>query len=213
MSRAREPVCRCGCCVGGKGSQGRVWGVFLAVCIMGLWAARAVAAGGGEHGEGHAASAFDLVFPVINFLLFVYVLKRAGGDAIRRYLEERRAQIIAALEAAAAAKGEAERLHAAVGERLGQVEAEAENLRRDLRASAEVGRGRRLKGASDAVARIKRDAELVADQEVRAAAAALRDETVNAAVAATVALLRRQIKGADQERFLADFVQEMQANR
>jgi F-type H+-transporting ATPase subunit b len=156
---------------------------------------------------------FDLVFPVINFLLFVYLLKRAGGDTIRRYLQERRAQVIAALDAAAAAKAEADGFHAELRERLEQVQEEAGNLRRDLCASAELQRDRRLKGARDAVTRIKKDAQLVAEQEVRAATAALRDETVNAAVAETVALLRRQIRDADQERFLGDFVREVQADR
>ena len=93
------------------------------------------------------------------------------------------------------------------------VAGEAETVRRDLIASAELERDRRLKAAGDAVARMKRDAQLVADQEVRAASAALRDETVKAAVAETVALLRRQIKDADQERFVGDFVQEVQAGR
>ncbi len=184
----------------------------MALCVVALCGASAVAGGGG-HGEEHAASVFDLVFPVINFLLFVYLLKRAGGDTIRNYLQERRAQVISALDAAAAAKAEADRLHAELRERLGQVQEEAENLRRDLCASAELQRDRRLKGARDAVARIKKDAQLVAEQEVRAATAALRDETVNAAVAETVALLRRQIRDADQERFLGDFVREVQAGR
>ena len=179
---------------------------------MALCGARVVA-GGGSHGEEHAASVFDLVFPVINFLLFVYLLKRAGGDTIRNYLQERRAQLILALDAAAAAKAEADGLHAELRERLGQVQKEAENLRRDLCASAELQRDRRLKGVRDAVARIKSDAQLVAEQEVRAATAALRDETVNAAVAETVALLRRQIRDADQERFLGDFMREVQGDR
>lgn len=177
-----------------------------------VFAATSLAAGGG-HGEEGATSLFDLVFPVINFLLFAYLLKWGAGDSIRSYLQERRAQIISALDAAGKAKAEADQLHADVRERLGQVETESEALGRDLRAAAELERERRLKAASDAVARIKRDTQLVADEEVRAASAALRDETVKAAVAETVALLRRQIKDADQARFLGDFVQDVQADR
>ena len=193
------------------GSQ-RVGRILLALCVVALCGARAVA-GAGSHGEEHAASVFDLVFPVINFLLFVYLLKRAGGDTIRNYLQERRAQVISALDAAAAAKADAERLYGELRERLGGVEEEAENLRRDLCVSAELQRDRRLKEARDAVARIKSDGQLGAEQEVRAATVALRDEMVNAAVAETVALLRRQIRDADQERFLGDFVREVQADR
>jgi F0F1-type ATP synthase membrane subunit b/b' len=186
--------------------------VAVTLAVVAVSATGAVAAGGG-HGEEHATSPFDLIFPIINFLLFVFLLKYAGGESIRSYLQERRAQVIAALDTAGAAKSEAEQLHAEVRGRLARVAEEAETVRRDLVASAELERERRIKAAGDAVGRMKSDAQLVADQEVRAASAALRDETVKAAVAETVALLRRQIKDADQERFVGDFVREVQAGR
>jgi F0F1-type ATP synthase membrane subunit b/b' len=186
--------------------------VAVALAVVGLSATVAVAAGGG-HGEEHATSPFDLVFPIINFLLFVFLLKFAGCDSIRSYLQERRAQVLAALDTAGAAKAEAEQLHAEVRERLSRVAQEAETVRRDLVASAELERERRIKAAGDAVDRMKSDTQLVADQEVRAASEALRDETVKAAVAETIALLRRQIKEPDQERFVVDFVQEVRAGR
>ena len=51
--------------------------------------------------------------------------------------------------------------------------------------------------------------ELVADQEARTAQAQLRAETVGAAIDETLALLRRQIKTPDQERFMSEFVSSL----
>lgn len=186
------------------------WGaVCYALCGVGLCVTRAVAASGG-HQEDHAASPLDLVFPAINFLLFAYLIRRAGGDTVRSYLRQRRREVVQALDAAARAKAEADQVHADVRARLGQVEEEAKRLRADMRAAAELDRERRLTAARQAVGRIVSDARLGAEHEVRAAVAALRDETVRGAVVETVALLRRQIKDADQERFVGDFVQGVQ---
>jgi F-type H+-transporting ATPase subunit b len=163
------------------------------------------------HDGGHAPSLSELIFPTINFLLFVYLLRRAGGGAIRNTLVRRREDIVSALQAAAKAKEDAVGAYEEARLQLAGLPQQATHLREEMRAAAESERARRLKVATEVAARISSDAHQVADQEVRAARLALREETVRAAFEQTVALLRRQIKSADQERFLGEFAASVQA--
>jgi len=163
------------------------------------------------HGNSHGPSISDLIFPAINFLLFLLLLRWAVGGAIRDYLAQRREEIVATLQEASAAKEAAARAHAEAKAQLAQVDEEVQRLRDDLRRVAHAEREHRLEVATEVAGRIAGDARLVAEQEERAARSALREETVRAAVAETIALLRRQIKGADQDRFMDDFASEVQA--
>ncbi len=167
----------------------------------------------GAHAPHHAPSISDLLYPGINFLLFAILVWWAGAAAIRDYLRDRRATIVGALEHAATGKRDAERAHAEVSAQLARADAEAESLRKDMRAMAEVELERRHKLAAESATRIKTDARVAAEQQGRAAQAALREETVRAAVEETLAVLRRQIKAPDQERFVGDFVAEMGRRR
>jgi F0F1-type ATP synthase membrane subunit b/b' len=144
-------------------------------------------------------------------LLFLLVLRWAGGDAIGTFLRQRRADVVSALDAAAAAMAAAEQAHAETGVQLAGVERETELLRAEMRAVAERERARRREFATKSAARISADARLIAEHESRAARAAIRNETVTAAVTETVALLRRQIRDPDQQRFLADFLDHVHA--
>jgi F-type H+-transporting ATPase subunit b len=182
--------------------------VLVGVCVSVVVGGSGVALAAGGHGE-HAPSIGDLFFPAINFLLFLYVLRRAGAGAIRDYLTERRTELVEALDTAAKAKVAAEQAHAEARAQLGKVEQEVARLRADMREVTEGECRRRRQIAAEAATRIAEDAKLVADQESRSARMELRNETVKAAIVETMALLRRQIKGGDQERFLSDFVGEM----
>jgi F-type H+-transporting ATPase subunit b len=185
-------------------------GVAALMCIL---AGATLASAAGGHGEGHHPSASDLLFPAINFLLFVYLIRRAGSGAVRDALSSRRAAMMAAIEAAEQAKREAERAHAEARAQFERGSRDAAQIREDMQAVARLERERRQKIVEETAARMKADARMIADQEVRAARAALRAETVHAAVAETLAVLRRQLKDADQERFVADFVSGLGAAR
>jgi F-type H+-transporting ATPase subunit b len=188
---------------GGPTRRGAIAGVTaLLIALCGV----AVAAETGHPSEHHVPSLADLLFPAINFLIFVYLIRRAGAGAVRNYLQNRRSEIVAALENAATTKRDAEREHAEMRTRLGRVEADAEGIRKDVRAVAELERDRRHELAVELAERIRNDARVMAEQGVRAARATVREETVRAAVAETLAVLRRQIKESDQDRFVREFV-------
>lgn len=188
------------------------WAPLILASLLLLWPLQALAAEQGEgEGHGHSPSVRDLIYPALNIGLFLYLLRRAGRGSVRTYLEDRRTQLMAAFDEAASAHRQSAQAHAAMRSKLDGADAEIAQIRADMRAIADGEQERRRKLVSDAAQRITRDARMIADHEAQAALAALREETVNAAVAETLSLLRRQIKGPDQERFLGDFVGQLRA--
>jgi F0F1-type ATP synthase membrane subunit b/b' len=177
--------------------------VRLLVIVCGAVDVAYAAGTGAEHAE---PSLSDLFFPVINLLLFVWLVRRTGGGAIRAYLHARQQQISSDLEAAERAVGEARQTYEEIRTRFGRAAEDAEGIRADMRAMATVEGERRRNLVNGTVERIRADASAISEQEVRAARMVLRRETVQAAVTETMAVLRRRITSSDQDRFVADFM-------
>jgi F0F1-type ATP synthase membrane subunit b/b' len=55
--------------------------------------------------------------------------------------------------------------------------------------------------------KIKKDANFLADQEVKIARQKMREEMANQAATTARELVRRNISGADQSRLVAEFIQ------
>jgi F-type H+-transporting ATPase subunit b len=188
-------------------SRARVrFGALLQGASSLLLAVPAMAASGGEGGHGPSWTLTILGF--VNFAIYAYVLYRFAWPPIVKYLKERRASVVEALEAAARAHAEAEALKAEFEEKLKNVEADAARARDEL---MEIARGEAdhlLEEAKRSADRIRRDAQLVADQEVARARRELQEEA--AQLIATIAgeLVSRQLTADDQTRFVQSFLDE-----
>jgi len=158
--------------------------------------------GGAEHHPGIGT----LLWPVLNFVLFVVLLVRFLGGPIREFFRERTERLRQALEAGARARREAEALRAELARDVERLPELCDRLRADLRATAERERDTLLTLAREAAARIRRDAELVIRNEYAAAREALRAEVIEEAVRQATVLLREAIRPDDQEKFVRDFV-------
>lgn len=188
-------------------SRARVrFGALLQGASSLLLAVPAMAASGGEGGHGPSWTLTILGF--VNFAIYAYVMYRFAWPPIVKYLKERRASVVEALEAAARAHAEAEALKAEFEEKLKNVEADAARARDEL---MEIARGEAdhlLEEAKRSADRIRRDAQLVADQEVARARRELQEEA--AQLIATIAgeLVSRQLTADDQTRFVQSFLDE-----
>ncbi|MEK7782619.1 MAG: ATP synthase F0 subunit B [Candidatus Binatota bacterium] len=60
--------------------------------------------------EEHAASVTEIIFPLINFLIFLYLIKRFLLPVVRSHLRSRREQIVSALGEADESKRRAEEM-------------------------------------------------------------------------------------------------------
>ncbi|MGH7769772.1 MAG: hypothetical protein ACREQP_20180 [Candidatus Binatia bacterium] len=181
----------------------RLAGLLLAA----LGAAPAAAA------EEHAASVTELFFPLVNFLIFLYLIKRFGMPLVRDYFKARREGIAAAIREADEAKQRADALARDYQNRLARLAEETRAIRESLRADGEREKAKLLAEAQEIAARIKTDADLLAEQEVRLARQTLRREIVDAARAAAEKIIRQNLSPVDQKRMVAEFLAEVGAAR
>ncbi|HEY3301906.1 MAG TPA: ATP synthase F0 subunit B [Candidatus Binatia bacterium] len=181
--------------------------VFAALFLSLVWAMPAVAA------EEHAASVTELVFPLINFLIFLYLIKRFGLPLVGDYLRSRREGIAASIREADEAKQRADALARDYKSRLARLAEETRGIRESLRAVGEREKAKLLAEAQEIAARIKSDADLLAEQEVRLARQGLRREIVDVARAAAEKIIQQNFSAADQKRMVAEFLTEVGAAR
>ncbi len=158
-----------------------------------------------EH-AAHHATVGDLLWPALNFAIFVAVLVRFLRPAAVEYFRARAARLREALQAGARAGAEAEALRATLARDVENLPALRAQLRADLRATAEREREALLALGRTAAERMRSDARLLAEHEFAAARAALRAEVIEEAVRQATALIRQAIRPEDQERFVREFV-------
>jgi F-type H+-transporting ATPase subunit b len=176
---------------------------FMALLLTLLWAAPAAAA------EEHAPAIGQLLFPLINFLIFVYLLKRYALPLARDYLKSRREQVIAALKESGEAKQRAEALLRDYKGRLQRLDQETRQIRDALKAEGEREKTRLLAEAEESAARINADADFLADQETKLARQELRREIARAAQASAGKLVQDNLTAADRRRMVEEFLSEV----
>ena len=173
-----------------------------------LFLAQAWAAAAAEAGE-HAASVTQLVFPLINFLIFLYLLKRYLLPFAKDYFRSRRAEIAGAVKEAEEAKQRAEALLSDYRSRIARLDDETREIREALRAEGDREKTKLLAEAEELATRIKTDADFLADQEVKAARQELRREIARMAEAAAERLVQSHLTAVDQKRMVAEFMREI----
>lgn len=175
---------------------------FATGALLAFFPALAFAAEGGEQQGSWVA----LIFYIINFSLFVWLIRRYGGPQITEFFRNRARTIRHNISEATAALEEARKLEARARGLAAGLEAEKRKLAADIDLETAHQSKRIEEMAREAIQRIQRDHEL--------SLAALREagqRRVRAALAAaaeTMAreLVERDFKPTDQVRLLGGFV-------
>ncbi len=186
--------------------MGSVWSVLLGLLLS---LSPTFAAAAAEHGSGGAGQLGDLVYPLLNFLVFAYIVRRYGWPAVRTYLEERQGRVVEEQARGKTALEQAEARRAAAQERAQRLHLEREHLRQEVVGAAERLRDRVLRAAEESARRIARDAELVQAQERRAAMQQVRARLAAETVRAAEDLLVERISERDHERFRSLLLEEV----
>jgi F-type H+-transporting ATPase subunit b len=159
-------------------------------------------------GEHHAPSWSLTLLGFVNFAIYAFILARFAWPPIRTYLQDRRDRVVEQLEAAAQARREAEALKAEFEARLRTVEREADQMRQELLDLASAEAAKLVEQARQTAARIRRDAQLVADQEVSRARQLLRAECAEMIASLASEIVARDLTADDQDRFVREFLQQ-----
>jgi F-type H+-transporting ATPase subunit b len=167
--------------------------------------------GRGEHGEGApSVNGGKLALQFLNFGVLVAILVFFGGKAVNKALRARHEQLKTDLASAAELRAAAEAKLARQEARLGSLEAEIAELRRNLKAEAEAEKARLVAAGEERAARIKAETGFLIDQQVREAEERLRRESADAALKIAEDILRRAIGPDDQRRLLDTFVGDVE---
>lgn len=173
--------------------------------LTSVWAAGP--AGAGEHG----VSIGQLLFPLINFLIFLYLVKRFALPLLRQHLQDRRRSLLTAIEEADGARQSAEALVRDYRDRLAELEAEKRKIEESLREEGESEKARLVGDARAMAERIRRDSQLLAEQEVQGARRSVRQLMARSARATAARLIEQELRPSDQARLVEEFLSEVGA--
>ena len=174
--------------------------LFTILFLSDLWASSAAGV------EEHAASVTQVIFPLINFLIFFYLIKRFLLPMIKDHLRTRREEIVAALGEADESKRNAEVMIRDYRARLARMEEEAKKLREMFRAEGEREKAKLLREAEELAAKIRADADFLAEQELKLARQKVREEIARLAQAAAQKVIQDHLTPADQKRLVEEFL-------
>ncbi len=181
---------------------------FLA-CALPAFASTAAASEAAHGHGGGGIPILTLLFSTVNLLIFGFILSRYALPPVRQWVRDRRNQIVTDLEEAAKARGEAMRLKAEWEDRLAKLEETIGQMREQARQDAERERQRILAEAHRMADTIHRDAERTIAAEIRGVQNELRARVVREAVQSAEGQVREKWTADDQQRFIADFVQQV----
>lgn len=149
------------------------------------------------------------LFGVWNFLGLLLVLYTAGGDALPAAIARYQERLQEELEAARAARQEAEALQARREAIDAELAAEAERLKKKAEEDSRAERERLLEQTRETLARLRESQEHTLKAELERAKADLRTEVTRAAIVAARRGLAAELDAKTHEALVADFVIEL----
>ncbi len=160
--------------------------------------------------EGNGGGLSEHLWPVVNLVILVAVLVYFARKPIRDYFAIRRSEIQSELKGAADQLSEAEATYSKWQRRLVDLEAELQEIRATSSQRAEAEREKILSDAHATAERIRRDASVAVEMELRRAREELREEATQLAIELATERLEREVTDADRDRLLDEFIDRIE---
>jgi F-type H+-transporting ATPase subunit b len=178
------------------------------IASVSVWAATVlwpgwVFAAEGEPAEG---SWFALIFYAINFLLFLWIVRRYGWPYITQFFHGRSSTIREIRGRAEKVYQEAQELATRAAQQLQQLEADKRKMMSELDEETAYQVKQVNEAAREAVSRIRRDTEITRAALRDAAQRRLRETMAEAAGRLAREIISRNFRASDQARLLQGFV-------
>jgi len=167
-----------------------------------LWAA---GGGGGVSGE--------LLWQVVAFALLVFLLAKMLKKPLGGFLAKRKEEIGNTLDQASLKEAEAMKVLGDCEKKIESLGREIQDLHETIRREGEEERKRIIDRAGEESERVRKQAEIIAEHEVKKARAALKKEMVDLSVELAEKLLKETIQPQDQERLVREYVGKMKEIR
>jgi F-type H+-transporting ATPase subunit b len=164
-------------------------------------------------GHGHPAPWLKLLFMAINLAIFIRIAPAVArlllGVDLWEWAAARREKVATALAEADRAKREAEAMRAEWQRRLDRLGGELEAMLAQARDDIAKERDQILAAARKSAEAIHREAQRTAESELRSAQEVLRAEVAKQALAIAERLAGQHLTAADHQRFVAEFVAQV----
>jgi F-type H+-transporting ATPase subunit b len=150
---------------------------------------------------------------VINFLILLVILIKFLSKPLGNFLKNRQVRLRQALEDAEKARAEAEKKLQDYEKRLVNIDKEIEEIHHMLREEGEREKARILGQAEELAEKIREQARVTAQQEIRIAQGILREEVADLAVKLARQILEKGMTEADQKKLIEDYVDRIETLR
>jgi F-type H+-transporting ATPase subunit b len=164
-------------------------------------------------GEHHEPSINEVWFPLINFLIFLFIIVRYALPLVASFLQSRRHEVVNTIEQASAKKEQAQVFAAEYRARLAGVEQESAGLIESLRQDGELLKTKLIEEAQALGARIREDARVLAEQEFKMARQKLLEDMAQRAEVQARELARSNLSADDHGRLVGTFIQNIGQTR
>jgi len=178
---------------------------FGLIAVMLFWPSGVFAAEP-EQTEG---SWFALIFYAVNFLLFLWIVRKYGWPRVAEFFRNRSRTIIDSRRDAETGLQEAQELAQRAAQQLGSLDADKRALMVELNEETAYEVRRINEAAQKAVDRIRRDLEVTAVAVRQGGQRRLRQTMAEAAGRIARGLVNRNFQPSDQDRLLRGFVERI----
>jgi len=162
-----------------------------------------------EEAAHEAPSISELLFPLLNFVLYVYLIKRFVIPEVRDFLRARQQQVVTSIASATESKQKAEAFVKDYQGRLARLPQEIQAIELSYKTEGEREKTKLLEEGERLVGKIKEDAAFLAEQEVKVARQRIREEMAERAENTAKELVQRNLSSADQSHLVSDFIQNI----
>ena len=189
-----------------RGYEMRVKGALPLLCAAMLLALQGICWASEGGGQGGHLNWTDFAYRLVAFVILAAILTKLLKKPISSFLTSRREDIQKLLAELESRRLEAEQRSAEQKAKLAALEEETKKIVAELIAEGEAERQKIIESAEKQAEYIKQQAQLAIQQEIKAARESLQEEIGEATVAAAETLLRKNLKSADQDRLVRDFM-------
>ena len=146
---------------------------------------------------------------MFNLAIFLGIIVYVGAKPIKQLFHDRRETFLKNMNAAKAAREEAEARLAELNEKLELLEKERQALLDEYHAQGEREKQRLVETAKKQVEKMRSDAEATIDQEVKKAVAMLEEQAVDLAVGLAREKAVKRLDAAAQDRLFDGFIADL----
>lgn len=148
---------------------------------------------------------------MVNFAIFFGVILFFAGPKINAYFSKRRETFVANLNQAQRLREEAEARLEEYKARLEALEIERQRLLDEYHAQGEAEKRRIVEAAQKQVQKMRTDAEMTIEQDVKKAVAQIEQQAVNLAIELAQNLVAERMDNASQNQLVDHYVNELKA--